>query len=133
MKKVILILVPVVLVIAVTGFYAGRGEESSSSCMLSPKEYMEAEKSEAIIIDVRTPREYESGHLENAIMIDISSRSFRDKIAQLDKSKQYIVYCKTGIRSRSAVNYMVNAGFKHVCDLQGGINYLTRAGVKLVR
>ena len=71
--------------------------------------------------------------MENAVVIDIYDESFKDKIAKLDKSKHYMVYCKTGIRSRSAVNYMLQSGFQYVCDLQGGVNYLTRAGVKLIK
>lgn len=134
MKKIAFILIPIVLIIAISGFFNSNGEEaSSSSCLLSPEEYIKAEKSETIIIDVRTQREYDYGHLENAVVIDIYDKSFRDKVAQLDKSKHYMVYCKTGIRSRSAVNYMLQSGFKHVCDLQGGVNYLTRAGVQLVK
>ncbi len=70
---------------------------------------------------------------EGAIVIDIYNKSFKDEISKLDKEKKYFVYCKTGIRSRSAVSYMVNSGFKNVCDLEGGINYLSRAGAKIVK
>ena len=134
MKKILLIVTPIVLIVAISGFFKSNGEEASSgSCLLSPQEYIKAEKSEAIIIDVRTQREFDYGHLQNAILIDIYDRSFREKIAKLDKSKNYMVYCKTGIRSRNAVNYMLQSGFTNVCDLQGGINYLSRAGVQLVR
>ena len=100
---------------------------------MSAGEYLKTEQKDAVILDVRTEREYAYGHLENAIVIDIYSRDFKEKISKLDKEKTYFVYCKTGIRSRSAVNYMINNGFKKVCDLEGGINYLTRAGVKLVQ
>ena len=107
--------------------------KASSSCMMTPQDYQKADKSEAIILDVRTQREYDYGHLEGAIVVDIYQRDFRDKINKLDKSKTYYVYCKTGIRSRNAVAYMRQVGFKNVCDLQGGVNYLARAGVQFVR
>ena len=134
MKKVLYFIVPVVVVIAATKFYETKEvEAASSSCILSAKEYTEADKKEVVIIDVRTEREYAYGHLEGAVLVDIYQRNFKDIINKLDKTKNYFVYCKTGVRSRSAVNYMRQTGFINVCDLEGGINYLTRAGVKLVK
>ena len=100
---------------------------------MSAKEYLETDTRQAIIIDVRTQREFDRGHLENAVIIDVYQKDFKKRINELDKSKSYFVYCKTGIRSRKAVNYMLQSGFKKVCNLEGGINYLTGAGVKLVR
>jgi len=134
MKKVFYLVIPVVLVIIGFNVFNNHSNaNSSSSCNLSAKDYVEVEKKDAIIIDVRTPQEFAQGHLENAIQIDIYGRNFKQEMAKLDKNKKYFVYCKTGIRSRNAVNYMVQNGFKQVCNLEGGINYLSRAGVKLVQ
>ncbi len=133
MKKVLYFVIPVVIVFAATRFYENKDvEKASSSCLLSAKEYAEADKKEVVIIDVRTEREYAYGHLEGAVLIDIYQQNFKDQINKLDKTKDYFVYCKTGVRSRSAVNYMRQTGFENVCELEGGVNYLTRAGVKLV-
>jgi rhodanese-related sulfurtransferase len=138
MKKILYFVIPLLLIFVATRFYKSGsksvGESSNAEyCNMSPSEYLKAEQKDVVILDVRTEREYAYGHLENAIVIDIYSRGFKDKISKLDKEKTYYVYCKTGIRSRSAVNYMIKTGFKKVCDLEGGINYLSRAGVKLVQ
>ena len=136
MKKALYFIIPVVFVFVATKVYKGNNkiqDSNSAYCNLSANEYKVTEVKDAIIIDVRTQREFDYGHLENARVIDIYQKSFRDKIAGLDKNKTYYVYCKTGIRSRSAVNYMMQNGFKKVCNLDGGINYLSRAGVKLVK
>ena len=140
MKKVFYFVIPIFLIAIAVSFFNGKsksidtsGSSSGASCNMTPDQYVQADKSNAVILDVRTQREYDYGHLEGAIVIDIYKRDFRDKVNQLDKSKTYYVYCKTGIRSRSAVNYMRQSGFAKVCDLQGGINYLARAGVQFVR
>jgi rhodanese-related sulfurtransferase len=135
MKKALYFIVPVILIFVASRIYKGNTEEKSNSayCNLSAKEYIEVDTKDAVILDVRTQREFDYGHLENAIVVDIYQKSFREEINKLDKEKTYYVYCKTGTRSRSAVNYMLQSGFKKVCNLDGGINYLSSAGVKLVQ
>lgn len=107
--------------------------QSAQSCNISAGEFAKKDLSDAIIIDVRTPGEYGSGHLQDATLIDISSKEFAAKIAQLDKSATYYVYCKAGPRSSKAVNYMVQNGFTKVCNINGGISALAGSGVKLVK
>lgn len=138
MKKVLYLIIPVVLILVASRIYTSNNvsvstENDSAYCNLSASEYKETDTDGAIILDVRTQREFDYGHVENAIVVDIYKRSFREEISKLDKNKTYFVYCKTGIRSRSAVNYMMQSGFKKVCNIEGGTNYLSRAGVQLVR
>jgi phage shock protein E len=142
MKKIFYFIIPVAIIVIAASYFKGNSSsvptatsssKSSASCVMSPQDYQKADKSEAVILDVRTQREYEYGHLEGAIVVDIYQRDFRDKISKLDKSKTYYVYCKTGIRSRNAVAYMRQVGFEKVCDLKGGVNYLARAGVQFVK
>lgn len=132
MKKIVYIIIPLVVVFVAAKVFKS-SPSAEGSCILSATEYKAVDKSDAVILDVRTQREYDYGHLEGAIIIDIYQKSFRDEVNKLDKNTKYFVYCKTGIRSRSAVNFMQQSGFKNVCDVQGGINYLTSAGVQLVK
>ncbi len=76
---------------------------------------------EFIVIDVRNPEEYADGHIENAINIDFRSETFRNEIDKLDRNKQYLIYCKSGNRSRGALNMMVGFNFKEVYHLSAGI------------
>ncbi len=133
-KKALYIIIPlIVFVVGFNLFKSGKSSQTSSSCYLTAKEFVDADKSEAIILDVRTPGEFNSGHVEGAKIMDINNKSFKDEINKLDKNKTYYVYCKTGIRSRSAVGYMTQSGFKNVCDIEGGIGNLARAGVQIVK
>jgi len=55
----------------------------------------------AILLDVRLPGEYTNAHLENSINLPLAA--IRNEISNIDREKEYIVYCDTGRRSTSAV------------------------------
>ena len=74
-----------------------------------------------IILDVRTADEFNSGHIAGAINIDYESAQFTTDVSLLDKSKQYLVYCATGVRGAAATQIMVGLGFKNVQNIAGGI------------
>lgn len=81
------------------------------------------EKEKAIVIDVRTEEEIAEGIIPGAsVFADINSPEFEKKIETLDKSKTYIVYCRSGARSSRAAETMLKKGFTHVYNLKGGIS-----------
>ena len=76
-----------------------------------------------IIIDVRTPEETAQGVIEGAtLFIDYKASNFGSEINKLDKTKNYIVYCRSGGRSAGASEEMIEAGFTKVYNLEGGIS-----------
>ncbi len=85
------------------------------------------------IIDVRTPDEYDIGHVNGAINIDYNSDDFKDKLATLDKSVEYLVYCRSGNRSSGAVKVMEELGFTMIYHMVGGIIDWNAEGLPLTR
>jgi rhodanese-related sulfurtransferase len=80
------------------------------------------DEKKAVVIDVRTPDEWQEGVIDGAtLFIDFKGANFEQQIAKLDKSKTYIVYCRSGGRSAGASQVMVDNGFKNVINMQGGI------------
>lgn len=76
----------------------------------------------AVILDVRTEDETNDGIIANAILIDIhKGQGFIDEIQALDKSKNYYVYCRSGMRSAKACEIMNELGFENTYNLLGGI------------
>ena len=73
------------------------------------------------IIDVRTPDEYNTGHVEGAINIDYNSDTFKDKLVELEKSGEYLVYCRSGARSSGAVKVMEELEFTMIYHMNGGV------------
>ena len=79
------------------------------------------ENKNAVLIDVRTAGEFQQKAIKGAVNIDISSGNFQTKIAQLDKNKTYLVYCRSGNRSGNACKMMGDLGFTKVYNLSGGL------------
>jgi rhodanese-related sulfurtransferase len=82
-------------------------------------------KGPIVLIDVRTPHEFQSGHLKDALNIDIYSEEFQSQIANLDRSKRYGLYCRSGNRSGQAARLMKSLGFTQVENL-GGVAQASR-------
>ena len=80
-----------------------------------------------VILDVRTPKEYDGGHIENAYLLNIKSDSFEDELEKMDKTKKYFVYCRTGRRSRKAVELMKEKGYDEAHNVIGGIDKWKRS------
>lgn len=74
-----------------------------------------------VLIDVRTPEEYREGHIKSAVNIDFYKTTFEDDIDVFDKRKRYLVYCRSGSRSRQAMYLMRDLGFEEVYNLSNGI------------
>lgn len=75
----------------------------------------------AVIIDVRTEEEWNDGIIPNAINNDIyKGQAFIYRLEELDKSKNYYVYCKAGARSEQACSIMNQLGFENTYNLTGG-------------
>ena len=75
-----------------------------------------------VILDVRTEGEFLVGFIPDAINIDIyKGQEFLDEIEKLDKSKNYLVYCRSGARSASACSLMHQRGIENAYNLMGGI------------
>lgn len=74
------------------------------------------------IIDVRTPAEFNEGYIEGARLINIQDTStFMKEVEQLQKDKDYYVYCRSGRRSEMACQIMEKAGIENAFNLEGGI------------
>ncbi|MEO1514333.1 MAG: rhodanese-like domain-containing protein [Bacteroidota bacterium] len=92
---------------------------------LSPKDFQKAwqESEDAVLIDVRTAEEFDIEHLPNALNISYFDESLWDQMEQMDRSKSYFIYCRTGRRSIRVCTLMRNGGFDNdrLFNLDGGM------------
>ena len=91
---------------------------------LSQKDWTEQLNADdnAVILDVRTEAEVAEKKIPNSINIDIyKGQGFVYQLEELDKSKNYYVYCRSGARSEKACNIMNELGFDNAYNLLGGI------------
>lgn len=77
---------------------------------------------DSILVDVRTLREYHEGKIAESKNIDVSKTDyFTTQVKLLDKSKHYFIICRSGSRSKKAVEIMENLGFNHLHHVSGGV------------
>ena len=89
------------------------------------------DKTNAVILDVRTPNEINQGIIKSAKTIDFYDPEFKAKLDKLDKSKPVLIYCRSGRRSAIAMSTMRELGFNEVYNLQGGIIEWSAAGLAI--
>jgi rhodanese-related sulfurtransferase len=104
-------------------FNSNKGYENINSQKFN--ELMDSNK-DAVILDVRTSGEFRQGAIPGAKNIDIMSPNFQHQVAALDKTKTYLVYCRSGNRSGQACQIMSGAGFTSLYNLSGGVMSYTR-------
>ena len=112
--------------IVADGLVHGTYDLSKVGKHLTAIEFHEAlDEPETIVVDMRNHYESEIGHFKNAFCPDVDT--FREEIQLVvdqfkdDKDKKFLLYCTGGIRCEKASSFLLNAGFKDVSQLYGGI------------
>ena len=71
------------------------------------------------LVDVRQPGEYAKGHLPGALLIPLADLGAL--ATELDKDKPTIVYCRSGVRSKTGCQILMRLGIDKVLNMEGGI------------
>lgn len=87
--------------------------EEAKSIMDSETDY--------IILDVRTFEEYETGHIPGARCLPLDDIESKAKVTIPDQDALYLVYCRSGRRSKLAAEILVELGYTNIREF-GGIN-----------
>jgi thioredoxin len=112
----------IVILAFVIGSSSCQSQQSGGKTLEAPEfNQLLGQTKDAFVLDVRTEQEFAGGYIKDAVNINYNSEEFATRIAKLDKSKPYFVYCLAGGRSASAAKYMRSNGFKQVYDLKGGL------------
>ncbi|MGQ0429965.1 MAG: rhodanese-like domain-containing protein [Gammaproteobacteria bacterium] len=72
-----------------------------------------------IVLDVRTPEEYQQGHVAGAR--NIPHTELPARLAELEDARDadIVVYCRSGNRTKIALEALSRAGFKRLLHLKG--------------
>jgi len=116
----------------IKGFAQTAVKDSIQVLSISQFEKMSAKK-KSQILDVRTPEEVAEGHLAEATTVNFLGPDFTSQVASLNKKGTYLLYCRSGSRTRKAADAMQKMGFKHVYMLEGGITAWKEAGKEVVK
>jgi adenylyltransferase/sulfurtransferase len=72
-----------------------------------------------VLLDVREPAEWQVARLPGARLVPLGT--LEEVLPTLDPRQETVVYCRSGVRSATAVRRLRAAGFEHVRNLAGGI------------
>jgi len=76
------------------------------------------------LLDVREEVECQISQLPGALLIPSGQISMR--LAEIDPSVEWVIFCRTGVRSARATETLLLAGYGGVQNLRGGINAWAR-------
>ncbi|PWJ67640.1 Rhodanese-related sulfurtransferase [Fibrobacter sp. UWB15] len=79
---------------------------------------LEMNKNGAIFVDVRNPPELNEGYAPEAKNIPLGE--LKNRLAELPKDKDLLIYCRSGRRSEAATNYLLGQGYTRVYNVLGG-------------
>lgn len=82
-----------------------------------PKDLETRDKDNSILVDVRTGIEHANGHIPDSLLIPVDE--LRNRLGELDPSKEIWVYCQVGLRGYTASRILQQKGYK-VRNLTGG-------------
>ncbi|HXG11371.1 MAG TPA: molybdopterin-synthase adenylyltransferase MoeB [Gemmataceae bacterium] len=71
------------------------------------------------ILDVRNPEEYRICRLPGSVLLPLPELPRR--FGELDRDREMIVHCKSGVRSAKAIAFLRQQGFTKLKNLKGGI------------
>jgi adenylyltransferase/sulfurtransferase len=74
------------------------------------------------LIDVREPYEWSICNLQPYGARLISLADLSDRMSELDRETDLVLYCRSGKRSEGAARHLRAHGFTRVWSLRGGIN-----------
>ena len=89
-----------------------------------PGEYADiADKPDVVLLDVREPHEFEINRIPGSTLIP--KDDLPAKLAELDPTADYVVHCKSGMRSLESTQLLRGAGFR-ARSMRGGIDLYAR-------
>lgn len=84
----------------------------------------------ALMLDVRQPEEWEAGHIPGAVLIPLGE--LESRVNELPTDQEIVVVCRSGNRSATGRDILLDAGFNDVTSMAGGMNQWSDKGYETV-
>ena len=108
-------------ILLIIGFIAWRMMPAKGVRSVSTKDLKALLKNKSIqFIDVRTPGEYKGRHIKEFKNIPLNT--LKSQLGSLDKSKETVVICQSGMRSSQAAKILKKENFTNVLNVSGGMS-----------
>jgi rhodanese-related sulfurtransferase len=81
-------------------------------------------------LDVRETYEWEELHIPDATLIPLGE--LESRVNELPRDQEIVVVCRSGNRSLTGRDILINAGFEQVTSMAGGMNQWRAQGFPIV-
>jgi rhodanese-related sulfurtransferase len=75
-----------------------------------------------LVLDVRTAEDFAAGHIPGALNIPLAELPDRVDELGADRSREIVVHCNSGRQAALAEQWLADAGFSALRDLEGHMN-----------
>jgi adenylyltransferase/sulfurtransferase len=73
---------------------------------------------DVFVLDVREPYEYQIANIGGTL---IPQNDVPQRLAEIDRNREIVVQCRSGVRSQRIAEFLAQAGYQKVSNLAGGI------------
>ncbi len=84
-------------------------------------EKLAAEKTDAVVLDLRDAKDFEKGSVENAVNIPMDEFEAKASEQLKDKNQEILLYCNTGTRTSEASQILEKNGYTNVVNSIDGV------------
>ena len=82
-----------------------------------------AQGNKVVLLDVRTPQEYAEIRIPSSLLIPVDKLSANVAKVIPNKDAEIIVYCRSGMRAKTALAQLKSMGYANVKNLGGIIDW----------
>jgi rhodanese-related sulfurtransferase len=115
MKKLLLL----TILLAFSLSACGGNAESAQPLEISTDQAYELYQNGTFLLDVRTQAEWDEAHAPNTTLIPLDE--LPNRLNELSKEELIVVICRSGNRSATARDLLLDAGFTQVTSMAGGL------------
>ena len=111
-----------------TGALSPDAEDSNAGLqgLISVEDAYKLYPDDAFFLDVRDLNEWDTGHVPDTINIPLDQLA--DRVNELPTDQDIVVICRSGNRSEIGRDLLLQAGFKNVTSMVGGVSDWKDAG-----
>ena len=112
----------VLLLIALAGFYFLSGNTRANGAYQNiSAEHAKtlSQQPEYILLDVRTPAEISERSIAGSLNVPL--QELEQRLSEIPRDKKLLVICRSGNRSRQAIQILSKHGYKELYNVEGGI------------
>lgn len=110
----------VVVLAVLIGLDPAEQTKSNLPLTVSVDQAKEMRDNGALVLDVREVHEWEAVHIPGVTLIPLGE--LESRLDELPKDQDILVVCRSGNRSATARDILLNGGFTNVTSMAGGMN-----------